>query len=81
MHNQAVDDDVQLAKLVSSALIEAGHDTIFVHNGERALDKAKETPFDLVVLVQRRCRCREPSKYRPNAAAIVCIVHKDFTTL
>ncbi|PYJ89605.1 MAG: response regulator [Deltaproteobacteria bacterium] len=31
-------------------LIEAGHDPIFVHNGERALDKAKETPFDLVVL-------------------------------
>src|SRR5262249_3055782 len=50
MHILVVDDDVQLAKLVSSALIEAGHDTIFVHNGERALDKAKETPFDLVVL-------------------------------
>jgi DNA-binding response OmpR family regulator len=50
MHILVVDDDVQLAKLVSSALIEAGRDTIFVHNGERALDKAKETPFDLVVL-------------------------------
>jgi hypothetical protein len=45
-----VEDDVQLARLVSSALIEAGHDPIFVHNGERAFDKAKETPFDLVVL-------------------------------
>ena len=50
MHILVVDDDVQLAKLVSSALIEAGHDTIFVHNGERALDKAKDAPFDLIVL-------------------------------
>jgi two-component system, OmpR family, response regulator len=45
-----VEDDIQLARLVSSALIEAGHDPIFVHDGERALDKAKEAPFDLVVL-------------------------------
>ena len=50
MHILVVEDDVQLARLVSSALIEAGHDPIIVHNGERALDKAKETPFDLIVL-------------------------------
>ena len=50
MHILVVEDDVQLARLVSSALIEAGHDSIFVHDGERALDKAKEAPFDLVVL-------------------------------
>jgi two-component system, OmpR family, response regulator len=45
-----VEDDVQLARLVSSTLIKAGHDSIIVHNGEQALDKAKETPFDLIVL-------------------------------
>src|SRR5881296_1340345 len=45
-----VEDDVQLAKQVASALTEAGHDSVIVHNGERALDKAKETPFDLIVL-------------------------------
>ena len=45
-----VEDDVQLAKKVASALTEAGHDAVIVHNGERALDKAKETPFDLIVL-------------------------------
>jgi DNA-binding response OmpR family regulator len=45
-----VEDDVQLAKQVSSALTEAGHDPIFVRDGERALDKAKEAPFDLIVL-------------------------------
>jgi len=45
-----VEDDVQLAKQVASALTEAGHDAVTVHNGERALDKAKETSFDLIVL-------------------------------
>ena len=45
-----VEDDAQLAKQVASALTEAGHDAVTVHNGERALDKAKETSFDLIVL-------------------------------
>ena len=45
-----VEDDVQLARQVGSALTEAGHDSVVVHNGERALDKAKEAPFDLIVL-------------------------------
>jgi len=45
-----VEDDVRLARQIASALTEAGHDPIVVHNGERALDTAKETPLDLVVL-------------------------------
>jgi DNA-binding response OmpR family regulator len=45
-----VEDDVQLARQIASALTEAGHDPIIVHDGERALDKAKQTPFDLIVL-------------------------------
>ncbi len=45
-----VEDDIQLARQVGSALTEAGHDSVIVHNGERALNKAKETPFDLIVL-------------------------------
>ena len=45
-----VEDDVELARQVASVLIEAGHDPIIVHNGEGALDKAKEIPFDLIVL-------------------------------
>ena len=45
-----VEDDTQLARQVSSALTEAGHDPIIVYNGERGLDKAKETPLDLIVL-------------------------------
>ena len=45
-----VEDDVQLARQIASALTEAAHDPVTVHNGERALDKAKEKPFDLVVL-------------------------------
>lgn len=50
MHILVVEDDVQLARLVSSALTEAGHDPILVHDGEQALDKAQEVPFDLIVL-------------------------------
>src|SRR5260370_14452497 len=45
-----VEDDVRLARQIASALTEAGHDPIIVHNGERALDTAKETPLDLIVL-------------------------------
>jgi DNA-binding response OmpR family regulator len=45
-----VEDEIPVARQIASALTEAGHDPIIVHNGERALDKAKETPFDLIVL-------------------------------
>ncbi len=45
-----VEDDVQLARQIASALTEAGHDPIIVHDGERALDKTKEKSFDLIVL-------------------------------
>jgi len=50
MHILLVEDDVELARQIASALTEAGHDPIIVHNGERALERAKETPFDLIVL-------------------------------
>src|SRR5947199_1462725 len=45
-----VEDDVRLARQIASALTEAGHDPIVVHNGERALDKATEAAPDLIVL-------------------------------
>lgn len=45
-----VEDDVQLARQIASALTEAGHDPTTVHDGERALDKTKQKPFDLIVL-------------------------------
>src|SRR6266403_6122433 len=45
-----VEDDVRLARHIASALTEAGHDPIVVHDGERALDKATETPHALIVL-------------------------------
>jgi DNA-binding response OmpR family regulator len=45
-----VEDDVPLARQIVSALTEAGHDPTVVHDGERALDKAKQKPFDLIVL-------------------------------
>ena len=45
-----VEDDVQLARQIASALTEAGHDPTVVHDGERALDKTTQKPFDLIVL-------------------------------
>ena len=50
MHILVVEDDIELARQIASALTEAGHDPIVVHNGEKALDKTKATPFDLIVL-------------------------------
>ena len=50
MHILVVEDDVALARQIASALTEAGHDPIVVHDGEKALDKTKATPFDLIVL-------------------------------
>jgi len=45
-----VDDEVRLTRHVASALTEAGHDPVAVHNGEDALRAASESAFDLVVL-------------------------------
>ena len=45
-----VEDDVSLARQIASALTEAGHDPIVVHDGEKGLDKTETAPFDLIVL-------------------------------
>jgi DNA-binding response OmpR family regulator len=50
MHILVVEDDTVLARQIASTLTEAGHDPIVVHDGEKALDKTKATPFDLIVL-------------------------------
>jgi DNA-binding response OmpR family regulator len=45
-----VEDDVRLTRQIASALTEAGHDPVVVHDGESALDRALESSFDLIVL-------------------------------
>ena len=50
MHILVVEDDAGLARRIASTLTEAGHDPIVVHDGEKALDKATEGLFDLIVL-------------------------------
>ncbi len=45
-----VDDEVRLARHVASALTEAGHDPVLIHDGETALGEAERTSFDLVIL-------------------------------
>src|SRR5438132_2024933 len=50
MHILIVEDEVRLARQIASALIEAGHDPVIVHDGESALDRALESSFDLIIL-------------------------------
>jgi DNA-binding response OmpR family regulator len=45
-----VEDEAGLARHISSALAEAGHDPIAIHDGEAALDEAAGGFFDLIVL-------------------------------
>ena len=50
MRSLVVEDEVRLARQIASALIEAGHDPVVIHDGEVALQEAVEAPFDLIVL-------------------------------
>jgi len=50
MHILVVDDDVRLARQISSALTEAGHDPVVVYDGEEALQAVTANSFDLIVL-------------------------------
>jgi DNA-binding response OmpR family regulator len=45
-----IDDEVRLARHVATALTNAGHDTVVVHDGETGLSEAIGAPFDLLVL-------------------------------
>src|SRR5712691_3489449 len=45
-----VEDDVPLTRQITSALTQAGHDPVVVHEGESALREAGEGGFDLIVL-------------------------------
>jgi DNA-binding response OmpR family regulator len=45
-----VEDEVRLTRHIASALIEAGHDPVMIHDGEAALREAVAAVFDLIVL-------------------------------
>jgi DNA-binding response OmpR family regulator len=45
-----VEDEARLARHISCALIEAGHDPEIVQDGETAIGQVQETPFDLILL-------------------------------
>jgi len=45
-----VEDEARLARHISSALIEAGHDPAIVQDGETAIGRAQESAFDLILL-------------------------------
>ena len=50
MHILIVEDEVRLARQIASALVEAGHDPVMVHDGESALARALQSSFDLIIL-------------------------------
>jgi DNA-binding response OmpR family regulator len=45
-----VEDEVRLARQIASALTEADHDPVMVHDGKSALDRALESSFGLIIL-------------------------------
>jgi DNA-binding response OmpR family regulator len=45
-----VEDEVRLARHISSALLQAGHDPVVLHDGETALGEAENTEYDLIIL-------------------------------
>ncbi len=45
-----VEDEVRLARHIASALIEASHDPVVIHDGDVALQRATSESFDLIVL-------------------------------
>ena len=45
-----VEDETRLARHIFSALIEAGHDPEIMQDGETAIGRVQETPFDLILL-------------------------------
>lgn len=45
-----VEDEVRLARHISRALLDAGHEPVVVHDGETALGNVQEEEYDLIVL-------------------------------
>ncbi len=45
-----VEDEAKLARHITSALTEAGHDPKIVHDGETAIGEAQEQHYDLILL-------------------------------
>jgi DNA-binding response OmpR family regulator len=45
-----IEDEIQFSRQISSALLEAGHDPVVIHDGETALGDMESQPFDLVLL-------------------------------
>jgi len=50
MHILIIEDEVRLSKHIASALLQAGHDPVVIHDGETALGEIEDKPFDLLIL-------------------------------
>src|SRR5436189_4540821 len=45
-----VEDDLRISRVVQRALSEVGHEVDVAHDGEEGLERAEDTPYDLLVL-------------------------------
>ena len=45
-----IEDEINFSRHISSALVEAGHDPVVIHDGETALGEMESQSFDLVLL-------------------------------
>jgi CheY-like chemotaxis protein len=45
-----VDDEINLCRILSAKLMKDGYDVVAVHDGEQAVEKVKESHFDVVLL-------------------------------
>jgi DNA-binding response OmpR family regulator len=45
-----VDDEARIARHVATALTEAGHDPVVVHDGEQSIERSQTDSFDLIIL-------------------------------
>ena len=81
-----VDDDVDTCENLSDILTDFGHEVRIAHNGREALQRAEETPFDIVLLdlqmpgMDGLDLCRELKRSVPTTVAILITGFADSET-
>ena len=82
VHTLVVDDEERICFFLEETLQRAGHAVLTASSGEEALDRLRETPFDLVMLDLRLggrvdgLRVLETVKWRwPETAVIILTAH------
>jgi len=45
-----VDDEVNLCRIIGAKLARSGYDVVTVHDGQQAVEKVRDSDFDVVLL-------------------------------